>query len=100
MVNEIKQFIDELANLKSLRQLEIEAARAKEASLQLEKKTKIHKYRAEQAELRMRNIEEEEKERCRKTAEIFKKFKSSSGSGPFFDNLLDILTNYQGMSQI
>ena len=100
MVNEIKQIIDEMSNLKSLRQLELETARAKEASVELEKKSKLHQYRVEQAEARMQKIEEEEKERCRKTAEILKKFQANSCNGPFFESLLDILTNFQGKTLI
>lgn len=98
LVNDIKVSIDKLSNLKSLNQLEIETARAKQASLEMEKKNKVQKYRLEQAQARMRKIEEEEKERCRKTAEIFKKFQENSCNGPFFQSLIDILTNFQGMT--
>lgn len=96
MVNELHQSIDDLSNLKSLRQLEIETLRAKELSVEMEKKTKVHEYRVEQAQQRMKQIEEDDQERCRKTAAILKEFEEQSGNGPFFESLLNILINYQG----
>lgn len=96
LVAEIKEAIDELSNLKSFDQLQMEANRAKERSLEVEKKTKVNAYRMEQAECRMRKIEEDEKDRCRKTAEILKDFERKSCNGPFFQSLLAILTNFQG----
>ena len=96
MVNEIKDTIDELANLKSLRQLKIETARAKEAHLAFEQRSKDQQYRLEQAQTRMKQIEEEEREKCRLTAEIIKKFEQNSCTGPFFESLLEILNNFQG----
>ena len=62
----------------------------------MEQRAQTQKYRLEQAEIRMKNIEEEEKARCRKTAEILKEFERKSCNGPFFESLLDILTNFQG----
>ena len=64
LVSDITQAIDELSNLKTLKQLEQETLRAKETSLELEKKAKVQEYRLEQAQLRMKKIEDEEKERC------------------------------------
>lgn len=96
LVNDIKHLIDELSNLKSLRQLEIETARARQASKDIEERNKVQKYQSEQARERMLKIEEEDRERCRKTAEIFKDFQKKTCNGPFFSSLLDILTNFQG----
>lgn len=96
LVHDIKQAINELSNLKSLDQLQKEAARAKERSFEIEQRTKVNEYRLEQAKSRMQKIEEEEKERCRKTADILKDFERKSCNGPFFQSLLAILTNFQG----
>lgn len=73
-----------------------EAKRAKERSIEIEKQNKVNLYRVEQAEARMRKIEEDERDKCRKTAEILKEFERKSCKGPFFQSLLDILTNFQG----
>lgn len=62
----------------------------------MEKRSKLHQYQVEQAQQRMQKLEEEDKERCRKTADILWEFKAKSCNGPFFDSLLEILTNYQG----
>ena len=62
----------------------------------MEKKSKVQEYRLEQAQQRMKQIEDEDKERCRKTAAILKEFEKQTGNGPFFQSLLDILINYQG----
>lgn len=99
LVNDIKDAINELSDLKSLNQLKVETARAQQASYEREKRIKVEKYRVEQAEIRMKNIEEEERERCRKTAKILKEFERKSCNGPFFEKLLEILTNYQGIVQ-
>lgn len=93
---EIKNTIDELSNLKSMRQLEIETARLKQASVEMEQRNKDQQNRLEQAKARMKKIEEEEKERCKQTAEILKQFEQNSCTGPFFQSLLDIMNNFQG----
>lgn len=80
-----------------MRQLEKERLRAQQASMEREEKLKVHTYRLEEAQKRMAKIEEEEKERCSKTAEILKMFEQSSANGPFFNSLLEILTNFQGI---
>ena len=95
-MTEITQAIDELSNLKTLRQLEKESGRAKEYAQELLDRTNIQEQRFEQAKLRMEKIEEEEKDRCRKTAELLKEFESHCASGPFFESLLGILSNFQG----
>ena len=77
--------------------MEIETARVQEANLEMEKRTKVQNYRLEQASARLKKIEEEEREKCRITAEIMKKFEQNSCSGPFFDSLLEIMNNFQGM---
>ena len=90
------QAIDDLSNLKTLRQLEKETIRAKELSEEMEKKAKIHESRVEQAQQRMKKIEDEDKERCLKTASLLKDFEKNSCKGPFFESLLSILVNFQG----
>lgn len=95
-MNEIKHAIDELSNLKSMKQLEEETARVKKANQEMEQRNKDQKYRLEQATIRIQKIEEEEREKCRKTAEILKQFEQQSTSGPFFTSLLDILNNFLG----
>ena len=97
LLADIKLAIDELSNLKSLSQLKKEHERAKKANHELEQRTKVQTYRLEQATMRMKKIEEEERERCKKTAELLKKFQQNSCNGPFFDSLLDLLTNFQGI---
>ena len=79
-----------------MRQLEKENIRVKEHALELEKRTERQKYRLEQANQRMKKIEEEEEERCRKTAALLKEFEKNSANGPFFQSLLEILGNFQG----
>ena len=74
----------------------METARAKEANLELEQRNKVQQYRLEQAQSRMNKIEEEEREKCRLTAEIIKKFEQNSCNGPFFESLLELLYNFQG----
>lgn len=96
LVCELHQAIDDLSNLKTLRQLEKETLRAKEVSVDLEKRAEIHEYRVKQAQQRMQQIEDEDKERCIKTAALLKEFEKNSTSGPFFESLLSILVNYQG----
>lgn len=93
------QAIDEISNLKSMRQLQKEKIRAQQNADELEKRAKIQEYRIEQANLRMKKIEEEEKERCKQTADLLRELKESSNScsGPFFEKLLGILTNFQGI---
>ena len=83
--------------MRTLKQLEEETVRAKQKSLELEKRAKVEEYRLEQAKQRMEKIEEEEKERCHQTAEILKEFESKSGNSPFFESLLKILGNFQGI---
>lgn len=95
LLTEIKQTIDEMSNLRSLRQLEIETSRVKQANLELEQRAKVQNYRLEQASSRLKKIEEEEREKCKLTAEIMKKFEQNSCSGPFFDSLREILNNFQ-----
>lgn len=46
----------------------------------------------------MKKIEKDEKDRCKKTAELLKAFEEESGNGPFFDSLQHILLNFQGMA--
>ena len=71
--------------------------KAKEASAELKKKAKIHEYRLEQAKIKMKKIESDDRDRCRKTAEILKEFEKHSGNGPFFESLLNVLLNFQGI---
>lgn len=96
IVNEITNAIDELSNLKSLRQLAKENEKAKESSLDLQKRAEVQEYRLQQANKKMRKIEADEKDRCRKTAELLKEFEEESGNGPFFESLLNVLLNFQG----
>ena len=56
LVNEIKTAIDDLSNLKSLRQLAKENMKVKQYSDELEKKAKVQEYRLEQAKSRMKKI--------------------------------------------
>ena len=88
--------IDELSNLKTLRQLEKERLRVQESAKELEERAKVQEYRLEQAKLRMQKIVDEDRERCKKTAALLKEFEQNSCKGPFFDSLLDILLNFQG----
>ena len=76
--------------------MEKERLRAQESAKELEERAKVHEYRVEQAQIRMKKIEEEERERCRKTANLLKELENNSSKGPFFESLLDILLNYQG----
>ena len=96
MVEEITQAIDELSNLKTLKQLEKETLRAREASKHLEEKAEAEELRLEEAKIRMDRIVEDEKEHFNRTAEILRNFEKQSGNGPFFKSLLDILVNFQG----
>lgn len=96
LINEITQAIDELSNLKTLDQLQKDNLRVKEIAKELEKKAKLQEERLEQAKLRMDAIEAEEKEKCKKTAAILKELETSSCKAPFFEALLEILTNFQG----
>lgn len=95
-MNEISQSIDELSNLKTLGQLKKDNVRVQENNKDLEKKAKAHEERLRQAQLRMQSIEAEEKDRCKKTAIIFKELETNSGQGPFFDSLMDVLNNFLG----
>lgn len=88
--------IDELSNMRTMQELEKEKQRAQKLSIDLEKRAKVDEYRLEQATLRMNKIEEEERAKCRKTAELLKEFEKQSGKGPFFESLLDILNNFLG----
>ena len=96
LLDGIKKAIDELSNLRSLNQLAKESDKAKEMSKNIEKRAKVQEYRLEQANLKMKKIEADDKERCRKTASILKEFEEQSGNGPFFESLLNILLNFQG----
>ena len=86
--------------MKSIRQLEKETVKSKQSAQELEDRTRIHEQRLEEAKQRMEKLEEEDRERCRKTAEILKEFEKNSSNGPFFESLLEILTNYQGTYQV
>ena len=99
MIAEISGAIDELSNLKTLGQLQKENRRAQESNKALEKESREQEARIEQAQLRMKHIEADEKERCQKTASILKDFTEKSGNGPFFESLLAILTNFQGYNK-
>ena len=79
-----------------MRQIAKEAARVKASSNELKKKAQVQEYRLEEATIRMRKIEADDKERCRKTAALLKDFEEKSGNGPFFESLLNLLINYQG----
>lgn len=79
-----------------MRQLEIETARVKQANQEMEQRTKDQKYRLDQAKTRLKQIEEEEKEKCKITADLLKQFEQNSTSGPFFKSLLEIMNNFQG----
>lgn len=96
-MTEITNAIDELSDLKSLRQLAKENAKAREANLEIKRKTEVQEYRLEQANLQMKKIEETERDRCRKTAELLKEFEQHSGNGPFFESLINLLMNFQGL---
>ena len=76
--------------------MEKDKIRSEEQAKEIEKRAEIQEYRLEQANLRMKKIEEEEEERCRQTAELLKEFEKNSCNGPFFKKLLEILVNYQG----
>ena len=76
--------------------MKTDSFRIQETNQELEKKAKQQEERLQQAQLRMQAIEAEEKERCKKTAAIFKELEANSGKSPFFDSLLDILNNFQG----
>ena len=71
--------------------------RANESARKLEERAKWQEYRLEQASLKMKKIEEEEREKCKKTAALMKEFEKASDKSPFFERLLEILTNFQGI---
>lgn len=96
LMAEITDAINELSNVKTLRQLAKENAKAQERSLELEKKAQVQEYRLEQASIKMKKIEEDDKDWCKKTAALLKEFEKKSGNGPFFESLLHILSNFQG----
>ena len=96
LVDEISHAIDELSNMRTLRELEKDTLRAQQHLLQIEKRNKIEEYRLDQANIWMQKIEEVEKEKCKKTAALLRDFEQKSTSGPFFESLLNILLNYQG----
>lgn len=96
MISEINQAIDDLSNLKSISQLEKETAKATETAQELEDRAKVQEQRLEEAKLRFEKIEQEDRERCKKTAELLREFEKNSCNGPFFQSLLEILINYQG----
>lgn len=79
-----------------MRQLAKDNFKCQQAALEMEKKAKVQELRVEQANLRMKKIETEEIEKCRKTAALLKEFEANSCKGPFFDALLEILINFQG----
>lgn len=95
-MNDIATAIDELSNLKSLSQISKENAKARQDSLEMTKRAKIAEQRLQQASIRMKKIEKDEKDRCKKTAALLKDFENESANGPFFDSLLHILLNFQG----
>lgn len=97
MITEITQAIDQLSNLKTLHQLEKETQRANDSAKELKQRTQIHEYRLQQATEKMKKIEDDERERCKKTSDLLKEFEKNSANGPFFNSLLDILTNFQGI---
>ena len=69
-------------------------------SKELENRAKQQEQRLEQSQLRMQSIEAEEREKCKKTAALLKEFEDNSGNGPFFESLLAILTNFQGIIKV
>lgn len=100
LLSELTQAIDELSNLRTLNQLEKETRRQKQSSIDLEKRVQVQEFRLEQATIRMEKIDEEEKMKCMKTSALLKEFEKASCNGPFFESLLNILTNYQGNSSL
>ena len=114
---EIKNTILELANLKSMRQLEIETAKVnlfkktplilflKNAKKKLGQRCKPPIGGANQSprisfgagHATNEKDRGEEIEKCKITAEIMKQFEQNSCSGPFFKCLKEILNNFQGI---
>ena len=82
--------------MKTLHQLEKESLRVQESSKELEMRANQQEERLKEAKLRMQKIEDEEREKCKKTSAILKEFQKKTGNGPFFETLLDILLNFQG----
>lgn len=96
LINDISNAIDELSNLKSMRQLAKEKMKAQELSREMEKRAKVQEYRLEQANMKMSKIEAVERDKCRKTAALMKEFEDKCGKAPFFKGLFEILLNFQG----
>lgn len=97
MIEGITQAIDDLASLRSIRQLQIDTKKAKEAAKELEAKRKVQEMRLEQAKIRIAKIESDEIEKCKKTAEVLKEFERKSSNAPFFESLLEVFNNFQGI---
>lgn len=93
----ISAIFSEMAEWKKKNAADMVKTNERLKEMELARTNSIKDQRNQHYGKRAEAIQRTEHEKCMETARLFKDLEKHSFSGPFFDKLLDILKNHQGL---